>query len=421
MIMMKSVRTMNGPHDKSIGCLRVFAVVLILFAGLCWSCNQDPIFYDISSEVVLNNPKIPGGPSPIVVNDAGDKLYVSNGEIYVYEKPSPDARAYWRELPEQPPGGQTKALATTRDALYALTIGGNHLNSAKIYKLSLDSADSGDWIPIGNPSGYDKLQSVFGAGDYLFAGALSGDSAHAILYLEKGAGSLTCMADKTVSDSGADGLSELRGVVFFDGQYYMATAGNGIYRFASPADMTTGELALKTAEALPGSIDGGAYVGLIPVGSSVYGFTGSGQVWQGKAGGGGQLIRLFGDCYFTGALGIWENPEPGRTESFLLIGRGSKSYLSTYTYGYYELEIIGGELNIENGDLLSPGAAELSSVKNQSQYVTSLQKKPLNDIYQVPWTENNDERPIFASSQQDGLWSYRKNRDSDSMEWNIED
>jgi hypothetical protein len=374
--------------------------------------------------VALNDPKIPGTPSSIVVNAARDKLYVSNGRIYTYEKPSADARGYWQDLPVQPPGGNVRGLAVGGDALYALTIGATSLNSSAIHKYtpaSTDTADSGEWIPIENPSGYDKIQAIFGAGDYLFAGALSGDTSYVILYLEPGDTGLTCMADKIVSDSETGGLSGLRGVVFFDNQYYLATDSHGIYRFAAPAGMVTGELALNTAAALPGSLDAGGYVGLVPIGSAVYGFAGSGKVWQGKADGSGSVIRSFGDCYFTGALGIWENPLPGGTESFLLIGRGSRSYLSAYTYGYYEWEITGGELNVENGDLLTPGAAEVSSVTTQGQYVTSLQKNPLNGIYQVPWIENNDERPIFASSQQNGLWAYRKNRDSGVMEWNIEE
>jgi hypothetical protein len=411
---------MNGRHGKSFPCLR-FVAALILSAGLCWSCNQDPIFYDISTEVTLNNPKIPGAPTPIVVDNTRDKLYVSNGRIYVYEKPNADARGYWQELSGQPPGGNTRGLAVIGDALYALTIGATYLDSAAIYRRSLVPADSGEWIPIENPSGYGKLQSIFGAGDYLFAGALSGDSGYAILYLEKGDTSLSCMADKTVSDSDTGDLSALRGVVFFDSQYYMATTSNGIYRFAVPSDMITEGLALRTATALPGSLDAGAYVGLIPIGSSVYGFGSSGKVWQGQAGGRGRLVRSFENCCFTGALGIWKNPVPGKTEAFLLIGRGIQSSLSAYTFGYYELEIKAGELSIESGELLTPGAAEVSSVATQGQYVTSLQKNPLNGIYQVPWIENNDERPIFASSQQNGLWSYRKSRNSGVMEWNIEE
>ncbi|MDR2101383.1 MAG: hypothetical protein LBP43_02305, partial [Treponema sp.] len=334
--MMKSFSMMNSRHGRSFPRFRSFAAAaLILSAGLCWSCNQDPIFYDISMEVTLNDPKIPGSPTSIVVNSARDKLYVSNGRIFVYEKPAADARGRWQDLSGQPPGGNVRALAMTGDALYALSFGGTGLNSGRIYKRILVPADSGEWIPIENPTGYNEIQSVFGAGDYLFAGVKNSDGAYAILYLEQGETSLTCMADKTVSDP-EHGLSELRGAAFFDNHYYMATANHGIYRFAAPPDMVTGALALDTAAALPGSFDAGAYAGLIPVGSSIYGFGYSGKVWQGKAGGSGALVRSFENSYFTGALAIWENPAPGKAESFLLIGRGTQSHLSGYTFGYYE-------------------------------------------------------------------------------------
>jgi hypothetical protein len=404
---------MGGYQGKPFPFLRFLAAVLVLSAGLCWSC-RDPIFYDISTEVALNDPKIPGGPTPIIVH--GDRLYTSNGRIYFYDKPASGGRGHWEGLDTQPPGGNAKAIALAGDTLYALTIEGTYLNSTRLYKRSVAAAASGEWIPVENPSDYSGLQSIFGAGDYLFAGGIrNGDLA--ILYIEKDASALTLLAETT---TGGDKLSELRGLALFNGQYYMATARNGIYRFAGPEDILGAPLALDTAAALPASLEADDFVGLLPIDSFLYGIAGGGSIWRGKADGSGQLIRHFADVRFTGAMGIWQNPAGGN-ERFLLIGRGvmPTSTLSAYTYGYYELEIRGGELNTDN--LYIPGNEVVSSVENHGQYVTSLQKNPLNGIYQVPWTENNGERPIFASSQQNGLWSYRKNGRSGNMEWNIEE
>jgi hypothetical protein len=408
---MKPVTNMNRHHTFSRP-FRRFAAALVFSAGLFGACNQDPIFYDISMEVILNDPKIPGTPTPIAADTNNNKLYISNGRIFVYEKPASDTRGFWQELPAgQPPGGNTRGLALAGNALYALTLRGTSLDSAVIYALSLDSAV---WIPVSNPSGYNKPQSLFGAGDYLFVGALSGDSSHALLYLGKGDTELKLLADRTVTDSETGGISELRGAVFFNNQYYIATAGHGIYKFDKPEDAAAG-MVLNTASALPGSLEAGNFIGLLPIDSAVYGFTGGGSIWKETGG----IVRSFSDVNFTGALGIWQNPADDK-ERFLLIGRGARGITSvSYTYGYYELVIADGELKTDN--LFVPGSAEASSVKNHGQYVSSLQKNALNGIYQVPWVEGGDERPIFASSQLNGLWSYRKNGESGNMEWNIED
>jgi hypothetical protein len=292
-----------------------------------------------------------------------------------------------------------------KDTLYALCIPGTSITSSRIYKF-----DGDKWTSVENPTGYNKLQSIYGAGDYLFVGAARGDISYAILYTG-GTGGLSRLS--------TGDTSELRGAAYLNSKYYLATRGSGIYRLDSPS---------SDATIISGTESAGNFVGLLPIPaesptSVIYGFTSNGTIGKVLPGSGSsdeswEKIQDHRNTIFTSALGIWSPPPPpGATESpsgpsLLLIGRGDRSNTGiSYTYGYYELNISSGDLG---GSLENPGQGNPSSVLKYEQYLASLGRYPLNGIYQVPW-EIDKTMPIFASAEQKGLWSYR-----DDV-WNAED
>ncbi|MDR0760300.1 MAG: hypothetical protein LBF74_09360, partial [Treponema sp.] len=94
--------------------------------------------------------------------------------------------------------------------------------------------------------------------------------------------------------------------------------------------------------------------------------------------------------------------------------------VSTYYYGYSELPItfssetsttpVLGERLQEPGLPVSGASA---SASNNDTYYNTLGTHPVISLYQAPW-----DHVLFASTQQDGLWSCRQG--DDPKEWNVE-
>jgi hypothetical protein len=106
---------------------------------------------------------------------------------------------------------------------------------------------------------------------------------------------------------------------------------------------------------------------------------------------------------FTGGLAVYN----GRVELLLL---GIKN--SVYDMGYREMK-----LNNRDFALSVPGDnASESTVLNRDKYRATLAKCAVNSLMQVDGETGSDRLPVvFASTQKDGLWSYRNG------EWNAEE
>jgi hypothetical protein len=117
----------------------------------------------------------------------------------------------------------------------------------------------------------------------------------------------------------------------------------------------------------------------------------------------------------TGALAVWKNENGDR---LLLVGRQDvfiSSPSSGYTYGYMELNITEGI----RGNFDEPGLNSVSTVNDgdNGKYKSSLGKYPVNFIIQSP--EADGSRIVFASTQKEGVYSYRE-REDDNWSWNAE-
>lgn len=338
----------------------------MLLGGLLFcSCNQDPIFYGISLEVEPVDPRIVGMPTHIAA--VGSSLYVASKfgpAIHCYEGASG-----WKELPKRP-GGPILELAAAGTTLYALT---GEPGSTRVS--AWDDA-SGEWREI--PSDYGNIQSIYGAGQRLFAGAMINTDTFAMLY--DSGGSLERL-------SGGRGF--LQGAVFDGSDYYLA--GTGLYTFV--------EGSVPSLNLVEGS-EGLPIAGLITLtdktiagvsGQSLFSFTAAGNFTQHDMG-----------VSFTGALALWGKEAEDKT--LLLLGIQGSS--TSTTHGYRELLLNKGSLG--DMSLKIPGNHTESSISNFDKYNSSLGKHPVLVLSQAP------DGVLFAGTTKNGLWSYR------NEQWNAE-
>jgi hypothetical protein len=345
---------------------------------LFFACKQSPIFYEISLEVEPVEPRIKGMPTNIVRID--DTIYTASrlgDTVYQYNGTA------WASLPKQPDGGGIVELAATSATLYALT---GTPGSLKLQKYDLST-----WSTI--TSGYN-VQSIYGAGDYLFAGAVT-DSATS---------TLTCSIlydDNGTLQELESGVSLLKGAVYAGGAYYLATAGSGIFTTTNPSSVEPTQV----------TTDHNNVVGIIQVGDKIVAVSRDGYVLHGNA---TSFTAAGADAsYFTGALTTW-TPTGATTPSLLLLGIQGKGSTST-VHGYREILLNNGTLNTADLALRKPGAYEESSVDDYERYVVTIGKQPLSSIIQAP----NAGR-LFAATTKGGLWSYKERSGGETV-WNAED
>jgi len=101
------------------------ASILLLF-----SCNQSPLFYNISKETPPKDPVVAGTPSKIVESSVSGapKLYVANGRVWEYDGST------WKQTAGQPSGDFKEVAATTGTgaALYALSVEGTGCGNRRL-------------------------------------------------------------------------------------------------------------------------------------------------------------------------------------------------------------------------------------------------------------------------------------------------
>lgn len=391
----------------------------LLLAGgmLLFSCSQDHVFYTIQYDKVLNkNAAVPGSPTKIV--RLGDALYVGSNAVYGYKKDTLEEG--WRRLPDQPGGKRVLMLAGTEagsgNYLYALVMpaGKSELSDAELYRKKPETEPEGPWERVGS-SGF-VIQSLHGAGDTLFLGVRSGGSS-VLVYVDDSGGSPTLTQVPGVS-------GVLKAAARYSGstpgKYYAAIEGNGLLAAANTAGPYT---AVSDKGNTPTNFEG-----LIQIEDSLIAVSRSGLIWQIDSGGAVTASVATGGS-LNGAVALWDEPDPeqdtnGGKPDLLLLGHavsGGDS-LSSYYYGYRELPITfspeTSTTPVLGGLLQQPGLPALgasTSVSNYNPYYGTLGTHPVISLYQAPW---GDPPVLFASTQQDGLWSCRQG--DDPKEWNVE-
>jgi len=113
------------------------------------------------------------------------------------------------------------------------------------------------------------------------------------------------------------------------------------------------------------------------------------------------------------AFALWEDPL-NSARKLLVAGRQGTLFSTSYNNGYVEFNLTSdGSFDKENP------SRGMVTVNNSDRYSTSLEKQPINHLFQVP--KEVDRRMIFfASTQTGGLWSYRDRSSNGGWQWNAE-
>ena len=149
----------------------------------------------------------------------------------------------------------------------------------------------------------------------------------------------------------------------------------------------------------------------------------------------------------TGALALWYRDKDDTTPSLLLAGRNEYYYstISRYTNGYVEIALGTYEVEVKDpatGETVmnpdtnkpktekkfgimpdakfsEPGINSPTTIDNYNRYLSSLGKKIINFFIQAPSTID-EKMTLFASTQKNGVWSYRDRHDGEGETWNAE-
>ncbi|MDR0585063.1 MAG: hypothetical protein LBG57_12080 [Treponema sp.] len=363
---------------------------LFLFGALfaLGSCNQDAIFHEISQSNKPLEARIKGGPTNMAVfkRNGKDYLCVASGDsLYSYAK-----SAGWDKGTRIPkPDGTITSLAATSAYLYASTTKG----------LKRIGNTEANWADISTDS---ALERVYAAGDKVFVGKKASGDKYAILYIDE---QKTPLALPTLrSDTGL-----LTGAVFNGSNYYLCTSkttevSGQIYKVEPGASGFPGTVTSLNTE---------HYLGMVSLenngtASDIAAIRQDGQLVliDGSSG----AINLKGKTSTaTGALAVWRSSADSTgLPRLILAGRRDSSYV----LGYQEQAITNG---VPSGSFVKPA----TSMHHGGNYDSSIGEHAVNHLFQAPYAVDTD-MTLFASTQKDGLWSYR-NRSSGGWQWNAEE
>ena len=386
-------------------------LALIIALGAC----NEPVFYMISVEPPIKDPLIGGSPTNFVVYK--DKVYVASGRnIYTYDGTS------FEKIPSQP-GGRIMQLAATDSYLYALCYPDSGSTNLKRFSAA------GDWEETtGDTGGYNMLQSVYAANHDVFIGAEKNGN-FIILYMTD---TDNDAAYSPLTPGGTNDTPEsmLCGMAYDSQYYYLCTRSNKFFLMPITGGTVISKSKMKDDD--PEKDDDVKFTGIINLGNdTILAISRNGNLYNVNAGaditrltftvdGKPQNISIANSRYSTGALAVWRDGTG--TPKLLLAGRqDSLVYTvdSGYTYGYMELELDSGGIKA-GSNFTEPGKAAVSSVADNERYVSTIGKYPLNHIFQMP-ANIDPNMTLFASTQKNGVWSYRQRGSDNTPQWNAEE
>ncbi|MDR0289690.1 MAG: hypothetical protein LBI06_02015 [Treponema sp.] len=405
----------------------IFAIIICVFFAV--SCNQDPIFFIISTETAPLDPLIEGAPTNMVVFERNGTpvMYVASGRLHWYAKSAetiideegPEWNLEEYEIPQ--PGGRVISLATTSEPnrLYALCLDGHGVNATLRYI----EQDSNEWTAIQNEAGdYPLIQSIYAAPDQgqLFAGARRNSvntATYGILYLDNETDTLKLLKSEVAIFSGA---------AYKDGIYYLSTKGDGIFSVSETdfarIDQLDNSSNPDNKRLLFMSIiklEDQTIIAVERNGGTLYEVN-DGSYEQMKYSGSDRNGEAIATGRFaTGAIALWEDRLDSGNKMLIVGIQGSlySTATSSYTHGYIEFSLnADGSFNMAT---VRRESNQLLSVSDTDRYASGLGKHPINHLFQTPYSID-EERTFFASTQTAGLWSYR-NRAEGGWQWNAEE
>jgi hypothetical protein len=431
-----------------------------IFMFLLGTCTMEPLFYYTHLEYPPIKPIINGAPSKIVT--AGNYLYAANRNgLWKYEYPYGGARS-WESMGMPSGESHIKTLAAAGTNLYLLGETG-----------AIHEWNGTSWSSV--PLKIGKIQQIHGAGTRLFAGdgknvyEISSMSSFTLFPGPEGLLSGAVYDGSSayyisVSDGDNPGVFQIAssskltserimGIVWFDGKLTAVdTSGNIHTDIAGSPDTIstgvhfTGALAVKRASVRiivrnTGTSSQALTTGTYGynAGGGTFAFTintaitvpaGGRQVFIAQAQGDGkyQVSGASNQSAFTGgpalaASVVYDVEENTATCAGILLLGIAAGGSGTFRCGYRELDL--------NDILLhSPGDSGIStaypsgrptSIDPSTKNTAAIGNYPVNALMILPDSDSGDAagRPvILASTQQNGLWSYRFRRTE--PQWNGE-
>jgi hypothetical protein len=360
----------------------------VLFLGfVLTTCAQEPLFWYIHEEYPPIESIIGGAPTQIVYDGiASLSLYVANRKsLWKYDTTSPNPE--WVKLGLS--SGFIKAIAFVEtgadQGLYVLFEDGS---------ISKSADGNAPWTGSTTVSG---AQQIYGAGNTLFIG--NGSAVY------NGAG--------TQITGSPDPGGLLSGAAWDGTNYYISTAnmwGNektGIFTVSG-----------TTATKVYHSSSDVSVKGIIAAGSTVVAVNSEGQIIYKDGNISDFSSPISPGVSFTGGMAVWYYSGDKKILLGLLRGSG------TFPYGYRELDLDASG-DVDSSAVFVPGdtdnSARTTSIDPGSRETSAIGKYPVTSLYVIPGsTGDSSGRPVIvASTQKDGVWSYRVRRGS--PQWNGED
>jgi len=432
---------------------KIFSTIILtaLFAVL--SCNQDPIFYGISTEPPPQEPLIKGAPTNIVMfereyEDPLDSnltimvpiMYVASGRLHWYAKTEmgTGSSSAWNsgEYSIRQPAGRIISLAVTEQYMYALTMPDH---SANTILRRIGHADT-EWTRIDIEAGVKtSLQLIFAdpSSGWLFAGGRSGDgSSWPVFYISDNDSILKQMEFPDTEDFNKHYSSLLSGAISHNGISFLCFRGGGIIQ-VNETDLS-GLPPFASLAVLADNSDieedqkskNRQFMGMIKLADDmILAIERGGGFLYGVNDGSFERVKYTGEessilwigtgNYATGALALWEQNVDENPHKRLISGGQEGLYNTTstsYTYGYFEF-VLNADGSLDTGTTRLPPNVTVDGLTDR--YTATIGKHPINYFFQAPKTID-DNMTFFASTQTTGLWSYKDRPDSGGLQWNAE-
>jgi hypothetical protein len=316
----------------------------------------------ISNEVAPKDPLISGSPSKIA--KVGTTLYTANSRLWQY-----DTTGRWSQVGGVP--SKIYDIAADVSDLYMLSVNDS---ATSVHRLAGN-------VRISNSTGYSMIQGIYSDGSNIYAGAMSGNN---FAILEKNAANAFTVIKPISGPLNGAAKETSPGV-----KIYFATASDGVL-CSSNGTFTTVR-----------GTENRSIAGIINAEGRIIAVTGGGTIFEINVSTNTAVSKGAG-AELTGALAVYKHKDG----NYLLL-LGVKN--DRYNMGYREITI---PLIITDplGGVRDPGGYP-STVSDKDKYSATLAKCAVNSLMQL----NVNSPVIFASTQKDGLWSYRND------EWNAEE
>jgi hypothetical protein len=398
---------------------RILLLTAITSTLLIFGTCNDPVFYTISQEVAPKDPRIKGSPTNFVIYKEA-MLVASGSKLFRYK--SDEAGKWGWDLPESQPGGKIAQITVTKEYLYALCY--EDEKTTKKFIKRFDETNQ-TWEELYNDTiSSNKFQCIFSANEIVFLNTSDinyYNHLNPVLYIDKNGN----LKDLFLAGTGTKVNGEISGVVFKDDAYYLCTMGQGIFFISDPA---IGAILIRDTD----NIKFKGMICLENTAKTILLIARNGELFYLNDTDNGfefskkDDVSMGNNRMATGAIFVWKDDLNYPLHKLLLVGRQDRleyTIDSGYTYGYLEL-VLDDANNIDGieaeAKFKEPGINAVSSVHSGSEqnerYKSTIGKYPVNSIIQAP----NPEGTLFATTPQNGVWSYRES-DKGVWQWNAEE